>query len=320
MPRIAAVATALGLLLVVTTVGASLYEPVAGWPRGLPAASLEISAVVVDHTVQGKEVFVSQRGDNLLGETGGPILVFNGQGDLLRSFGNDTVTYRNGTWGAHGLGIEFAPGNAAPRLWIYDMFVGNVLVHSSRTGDLIMRGGTGEQGSDITPFLQYGSVADGDFDDARGIAYVADGDGGPNDRVVALNAQKRINDPEAILWVAGNGATSPPDPHFSSPHSVCFHSRSRSLFVADREMNRTQILSAETGKVRGEWTCPSLGHAGKAWGVRSSFPKDDLIFLAVSMPTAHFRQSGWADEQAVIIAGRGLAGDGARSVRARTRR
>ena len=31
-----------------------------------------------------------------------------------------------------------------------------------------------------------------------------------------------------------------------------------------------------------EWTCPSLGHAGKAWGIRSSFPKDDLIFLAVA--------------------------------------
>lgn len=162
------------------------------------------------------------------------------------------------------------------------MFAGNVLVHSSRTGDFLMRGGSGTQGTDITPFLQYGNVADGDFDSARGIAYVADGDGGCNDRVVALNASKRINDPEALLWVAGNGAASPPDPHFSSPHSLCFHPRTRSLFVADREMNRTQILSAETGKVLGEWTCPSLGHAGKAWGVRSSFPRDDLIFLAVA--------------------------------------
>eukprot|EP01048_Picozoa_sp_COSAG05_P002166 COSAG05_NODE_82_length_20915_cov_5.306399_13_plen_234_part_00 len=138
------------------------------------------------------------------------------------------------------------------------------------------------QGSDIAPFLQYGSVADGDFDNARGLAYVADGDGGPNDRIVALDAHKHINDPDAVLWIAGNGAFSPPDPHFSSPHSVCFHPRTRSLFVADREMNRTQILSAEDGKVLGEWTCPSLGHAGKAWGVRSSFPRDDLIFLAVA--------------------------------------
>merc|ERR1712137_79833 len=99
---------------------------------------------------------------------------------------------------------------------------------------------------------------------------------------VALDASKHINDPEAILWVAGNGASSPPDPHFDSPHSVCFHPRTRSLFVADREMNRTQVLSAETGEVLGEWTCPSLGHAGKAWGIRASFHKDDFLFLAVA--------------------------------------
>lgn len=263
-------------------VNQNLYEPVEGWPRGLPQASLEISAVAVDHTAPGKEVFISQRGKNLLSTTAGPVLVFNGEGDLLRSFGNDTVMYQNGTWGAHGLDMDFPPPPSTPRLWIYDMFAGSVLVHSSRTGRLLMRGGTGEQGSDVLPYLQYGCVADGDFDNTRGIAYVADGDGGPNDRVVALNARKHINDPDAVLWIAGNGASSPADPHFSSPHSLCFHPRTRSLFVADREMNRTQILSAESGKVLGEWTCPSLGHAGKAWGVRSSFPRDDLIFLAVA--------------------------------------
>ena len=32
----------------------------------------------------------------------------------------------------------------------------------------------------------------------------------------------------------------------------------------------------------GEWACPALGHAGKAWGVRASFHRDDLIFLAVA--------------------------------------
>lgn len=232
---------------------------------------------------KGKEIFVSQRGKNLLGTTGGPVLVFSGKGDLLRSFGNDTVTFKGGAWGSHGLGIQFPPSGshspATPRLWIYDMIVGSVLVHSARTGELLMRGGTGQPGSDVSPFLQYGNVADGDFDDTRNIAYVADGDGGVNNRVVALDASKRINDPSALLWIAGNNASSgsPPDPHFSSPHSVCFHARTRSLFVADREMNRTQILSAETGAVLGEWTCPELGIEGKAWGVRSSFVKDDLV-------------------------------------------
>ena len=60
------------------------------------------------------------------------------------------------------------------------------------------------------------------------------------------------------------------------------------MFVADRENNRTVLLSAETGKMLGEWACPALGHAGKAWGVRASFHRDDLIFLVscqISLPS-----------------------------------
>ena len=57
-------------------------------------------------------------------------------------------------------------------------------IHGARTGELHERGGTGQPGTDISPFLQFGNVADGDIDDARGIAYVADGDGGPNNRIV----------------------------------------------------------------------------------------------------------------------------------------
>lgn len=89
------------LLLFLSAAHASLYERVEGWPKALPEASLEISAVAVDHTIPGKEIFVSQRGSNLLSSADGPVLVFSGEGDLLRSFGNDTVTYNNGTWSEH---------------------------------------------------------------------------------------------------------------------------------------------------------------------------------------------------------------------------
>ena len=51
--------------------------------RALPPASLEISAAV-DHTVPGKEIYVS-RSKNLLHSTDGPVLVFSGEGDLLRA-------------------------------------------------------------------------------------------------------------------------------------------------------------------------------------------------------------------------------------------
>eukprot|EP01048_Picozoa_sp_COSAG05_P002167 COSAG05_NODE_82_length_20915_cov_5.306399_14_plen_166_part_00 len=118
-----AAAMMLVLLLSATAVAAdddatttSLYKAVDGWPRGLPSASLEISAVAVDHTIPGKEIFVSQRGENLLQTTGGPVLVFNGDGDLLRSFGNDTVTYNNGTWGVTRPGYRVSEGVPAPPL------------------------------------------------------------------------------------------------------------------------------------------------------------------------------------------------------------
>ena len=39
---------------------------------------------------------------------------------------------------------------------------GNVLVHDTRTGKLLERGGTGQPGTDISPFLQFGNVADGE--------------------------------------------------------------------------------------------------------------------------------------------------------------
>ena len=61
---------------------------------------------------------------------------------------------------------------------------GNVLVHDTRTGKLLERGGTGQPGTDISPFLQYGNVADGDFDDARGIAYAT------HDRAFMVFAQR----------------------------------------------------------------------------------------------------------------------------------
>ena len=60
------------------------------------------------------------------------------------------------------------------------------------------------QGSSTAP-LRFGNVADGAFNPSGGVAVVADGDGGVNNRVVALDAtQADLDAPAALLWVAGN--------------------------------------------------------------------------------------------------------------------
>lgn len=255
-----------------------LYEQEHGWPRGLPHGASEISAVAVDHMVEGKEVYISQRG----GSFPQTIVVFNGVGDLLRSWGNDTVTFQNGTFGSHGLNIQQRGADLPPRLWVFDMYAGRVTVHDPK-GRLLDKGGHGGQGTAIEPQLQYGCVADGDFG-PNGMAYIADGDGGVNNRIVALNSTLSIAKAEALVWVSGNGEGSAKiasDPGFQSPHGVTQHPRTGNLFVADRENNRTFMLSPE-GKPLGEWRCPGLGQNGTAWGVRASFGGDDLIFVAVA--------------------------------------
>mmetsp|Transcript_30572 Transcript_30572/g.64891 ORF Transcript_30572/g.64891 Transcript_30572/m.64891 type:complete len:354 (-) Transcript_30572:84-1145(-) len=264
--------------LSIYAVFASLYRVDPTWPRGLPAEAEEISAIAVNHLAEtGPEIHVSQRGSSL-----DPILVFDRAGRLLRSWGNASVSFVNGTWGSHGLNVQLGDEQ---RFWIYDMYTGQVLVHD-RNGVLLNTGGS-TQGSAVFPSIQYGNVADGDFGLGT-VAYVADGDGGCNNRVVALNtsaAAGNISDPGALLWVAGNADGSSKqvsDPKFESPHSLTYHRRTNTILVADREMNRTVMLSSG-GQVIGEWSCPALGGAGgKAWGVRGTFHDEDLVFVAAA--------------------------------------
>ena len=256
----------------------ALYERVPGWPIGLPSGARGISAVAVDHTTPGKEVYVSQRGSGYPQ----PILVFSGAGALLRSFGADKISHINGTWGSHGINIEVDPVTGA-ELWVYDISVGAVLVFD-RFGKLLDTGGHGGHGSGVAP-MQYGNVADGSFSKDMSIAYVADGDGGVNNRIVALNTTFGLADPAGLLWIAGNAEGSPHgvgDPGFRSPHAVAVHSPTGNLVVADRENNRTVLLTS-AGKYLGEWRCPQLGQRGRAWGVRTwASPVADLVFVATA--------------------------------------
>ena len=90
--------------------------------------------------------------------------------------------------------------------------------------------------------------------------FLADGDGGLNNRVVAI-------DPTSghVLYEIGGVAASSQPGLFNSPHSVAYFPDNKLVFVADRSNNRTEIFSSTNGKFLGQWTCT---RPGTPWGVR----------------------------------------------------
>lgn len=137
--------------------------------------------------------------------------------------------------------------------------------------------------------MQYNTVADTAFGKGK-MVFISDGDGSSNHRVVALNATSledaTISTP---VWVMGNnhthdaGGLEELGHNITSAHSIAYHSRSDTLLLADRENNRTLHISAATGEVIANWTCPELqlGKKGTVYGVRTS-ESLNLVFLAVA--------------------------------------
>lgn len=99
--------------------------------------------------------------------------------------------------------------------------------------------------------------------------YVVDGDGGPNNRLVAVDWATG-----KALWHVGGSPSSAPG-LFDVPHSVAYDARRQALWIADRSNNRTQVLSAKDGSFMFEWTCFVPG--GQPWAVRVDNARDSVI-------------------------------------------
>jgi hypothetical protein len=248
-----------------------------GWPRGMPAVSKQLSAVGVDpYVLGGVEVYVAQRGGNL----SQPILVFNETGDLVRTFGGDSIARDGtGTWGCHGLSVRSSPTNHT-EIWVNDFVEFTTKVYSPAGALLAQYGIKGDHGPGVSP-LQFDTVADTAFGAgvSADVVFIADGDGSSNHRVVALNAPVGVSAARAhasnmvhvgsprratttdadIVWVGGNNNTAGAFTDnvlgldLTSMHSIAHHERTNTLFVADRENNRTLHIDASTGVVKGAW-------------------------------------------------------------------
>ena len=185
-----------------------------GWSFG------RVSAVATDSNGQ---VFVFHRGD-----VADPIIVFDADGNYVRSFGRDI-----GFGNEHGLRID-----RHDNVWVTDNGDHQVMKFTN-DGELLMTLGIkGQAGTTDETFDRPADIAFGPNDEL----YVADGYG--NNRVVKYDAEG--------TFVSSWGTPGSGPGEFDLVHSVAVDSRGR-VYASDRENNRIQIFD-ENGEFLHTWT------------------------------------------------------------------
>jgi len=212
------------------------YQPVAGWPQLPPKFAFgPVSAVATDAK---DHVYVAHRGPK-------PILVFDRDGKLLRSWGDEHLKT------PHGLRLD-PDGN----VWVTD--IGNHLVLKfDPEGKLLLSlGKKGEAGNKLDQFDRPTDVAftpTGEF-------YISDGYG--NARVLKYDRTGKL----LKHW----GTKGKGEGEFNLPHAICVDAKGR-VYVGDRENNRVQIFDAD-GKFLEVWK-----ESGAPYGL---FLSGDRLFVA----------------------------------------
>lgn len=231
------------------------YRTVEGWAK-LPAGRVwgSTSAVAIDK--DGVSVWVGERcGQNsCVGSDLDPILLFDKDGNLVRSFGRGMVNWPHGIhvdregnlWVVDGrdnraVAPRNAPADAPPPVQPARVFGHQVLKFSPR-GELLLRLGTDGGAREPGYFFQPNAV----FVAPNGDIFVAEGHAsGPeaNARVLKFDRTGRL----LTSW--GKKGTGPGE--FDQPHALAMDSQGR-LFVADRSNDRIQIFS-QSGTLLDTW-------------------------------------------------------------------
>lgn len=231
------------------------YRTVEGWAK-LPAGRVwgSTSAVAIDK--DGVSVWVGERcGQNsCVGSDLDPILLFDKDGNLVRSFGKGMVNWPHGihvdregnVWVVDGrdnraVAPRNAPADAPPPVQPARVFGHQVLKFSPR-GELLLRLGTDGGAREPGFFFQPNAV----FVAPNGDIFVAEGHAsGPeaNARVLKFDRTGRL----LASW--GKKGTGPGE--FDQPHALAMDSQGR-LFVADRSNDRIQIFS-QSGTLLDTW-------------------------------------------------------------------
>lgn len=238
----------------------------------LPAGRTMGSSSAIEIDRDGKSVWVAERcgQNNCAGKSEAPVLKFDKNGKLLKSFGENLFIF------PHGLYVD-KKGN----VWVVDGQgrdgKGHQVTKFSPDGKILMTlGKAGVAGETNDTFNQPSDVIEA----PDGHIFVADGHGPrSNARIVKFDATGKF----VKAW--GTHGTGPGQ--FNTPHGLAFDSKGR-LFVADRGNNRIQIFDQE-GKFLEEWK-----QFSRPSGIY--IDKNDNIYVSDSESTAkegYGHNPGW---------------------------
>lgn len=218
------------------------YETIDGWLK-MPAGRAWGSTAGIDIAPDGKSVWAIDRcGSNgCVGSTLDPILKFDANGNLVKSFGGAKFAF------PHGIFVD-----SDENIWVTDAVlgdgrgrgainIGQTVQKFDKDGKLLMTIGTpGVSGKDATHFNAPSDVVVA----LNGDIFVSDGHAtGTNERIVKFDKTgKYIKE-----W--GHPGSAPGA--FSSLHSLAMDSRGR-LFVANRDNNRIDIFDQD-GNMLDSW-------------------------------------------------------------------
>ena len=192
-------------------------------------------------SADGRRIWVGERcgANTCTGSALDPILLFDAEGTLVRTFGAGLIAW------PHGLFVD-----AQDNVWVTDAVgfgaeppgLGHVVLKFSPTGEILMTlGRKGRSGRGPDTFRKPSAVLVA----PNGTIFVADGhDADGNNRIVKFSADGR----HLTEW----GGTGAEPGEFRDPHALAMDSQGR-LFVADRGNSRIQIFDQE-GAHLATWT------------------------------------------------------------------
>ncbi len=243
------------------------YEAVAGWakiPHGIWLR--EATAVAVDSE---DRVYVFNRGNV-------PMLVFDADGNLIDSWGNETphegvttITDPYGTKRKVWDGVQYVWPHSVrvdpnDDLWLVDVHT-HTMTKTTRSGDEIMHIGSGEAAVKQSgePFNRPTDVA---ISPSTGDIFISDGYG--NSRVHRYDAEGN----HLLSW----GEPGADDGQFSLPHNISMVDDDH-VIVCDRENHRVQVFTIDGEFVR-TW------HVHHAVAVTRGRGEDDALYVAEQGP------------------------------------
>lgn len=250
------------------------YRPVYDWgelPEGRSWGST--SAI---HPSNDGNIWVAERcGTNsCVGSDLDPVLLFDTEGNLIRSFGGGMIAW------PHGLEVD-AEGN----VWVADAWAqgaetsGHTVLKFSPQGELLMTIGTpGVAGSPPEHLDRPSDVLVA----PNGEIYIVDSHGQEVNRIHKYTADG--------TYLESWGETGFGPMQFRDPHALAMDSQGR-IFVGDRANNRIQIIDQQ-GNFLASWT-----QFGRPSGIY--IDENDIIYVADSesspAPDPHLgmRNAGW---------------------------